>query len=118
MFQGHLSRLILALILACSAVAQQRSAEPQTRWKEYSYPKDGFAVIAPSSPDIHSDAVTPDVRVYRWQLGSGVTLSIHTGVRPNCVETLVQAREDLRKDADHGIPGSVRDLSLNGNSGL
>jgi hypothetical protein len=110
------SWLLLLLVLACGALAQKSTA-PQ--WKEYAYPDAGFAVTAPVSPRVYPDPKAPDVRIYRWELAPNVLFVIHSGNRPNCLQVVEKLKAALQSGETKGlVPGSMKDISLNGNPGV
>jgi hypothetical protein len=110
------SWLLLLLVLACGALAQKK-AGPQ--WKEYTYVEDNFAIRAPASPGIYPDPQASDVQIYRWALAPGVIFTVHSGVRPNCLNVLATFKSaSLKSKYGETIPGSIKDISLNGYKGL
>jgi hypothetical protein len=108
--------LLLLLVLVCGAWAQKAR---QSLWKEYVYPEDRFAIRAPASPRIYPDPQAPDVRIYHWDLAPLVVFTIHSGVRPNCLDVLATFKSSPAKSKyGEKIPGSMKDISLSGYKGL
>ena len=70
-----MSRLgIVAILLLTTVVNGQTGIKEQ--WKEYSFPKDKFAISAPSAPYLHADPDNLGVRVYSFQLDPNSRLAI------------------------------------------
>ncbi|HJX84269.1 MAG TPA: hypothetical protein VJ723_08000, partial [Candidatus Angelobacter sp.] len=113
MTQRTFIKFILLAFTLLGVLLAQKSAPPQEPWKEYSYPEDGFAITAPSAPDIHKETEAADVQVYTWRVASDIVLSVRTAIRPNCMKTL---QEPLPPDAYY--PGSLKRLFLDGNLGM
>lgn len=110
------SCLLLFLGLACGAPAQKNK---ESQWKEYTYVRDSFAIRAPGSPRIYPDPQASDVQIYRWELASQVIFTIHSGVRPNCLDVLAKMKNEPPKNQfGENVPGSMKDISLNGHKGL
>jgi hypothetical protein len=107
---------LLLLVSVCASLAQRNKPSP---WKEYAYPKDGFAITAPTSPGIHADPQSSDVQIYRWELAPNVVFVIHSGIRPNCTQVLLKLKDSAQKNQSQAfIAGSLKDISLSGYSGL
>lgn len=113
MTQRTFPAFILLVFMLFGVLFAQKGPQIQEQWKEYSYPEDGFAISAPSAPDIQKETEAADVRVYTWRVASDVSLSIRTAIRPNCMKTL---QEPLPPDAYY--PGSLKRLFLDGNLGM
>jgi len=108
--------LPLLLVLVCGALAQKTRQSP---WKDYAYPEDRFAIRAPASPSIYLDPLAPNVQIYHWDLAPLVVFTIHSGVRPNCLDVLATLKSSpLKSKYGEQIPGSMEDISLNGYKGL
>lgn len=110
------SCLLLLLVLGCGALAQKSK---ESQWKEYTYAEDNFAIRAPASPGISPDPQALDVQIYRWALAPEVLFTIHSGARPNCLDVLATLKSSpLKSKFGETIPGSMKDISLNGYKGL
>lgn len=108
--------LLLLWVWICGALAQKTK---QAQWKEYIYPEDKFAISALASPGIYPDPQASDVQIYRWELAPQVIFTIHTGIRPNCLNVLATLKSSPPKSRfGENVPGSMKDISLNGYKGL
>jgi hypothetical protein len=108
--------IFVIFLLAGILPAQQPS--PQ-QWKEYTFPADNFGIVAPSSPRTYPDPKAEAVRIYHWDLDPGVVLTLRTGVRPGCRDTLKRIKDSKEKDRPKAfVPGSIKDVSQNELPGL
>jgi hypothetical protein len=106
------------LLLAWFGGALAQKAR-KAQWKEYIYPEDNFAISAPASPGIYPDPQASDVHIYRWELAPQVIFTIHTGIRPNCLSVLATLKSSPPNSRfGENVPGSMKDISLNGYKGL
>lgn len=76
-------KTLAVFILQVSAVvwAQNNSA---TKWKEYVYSDNGFAMTLPSDPHPHKSSQMPNGTAYTVQLQAGVALSLHSMQAADC----------------------------------
>ena len=110
---------LFVITLATWFAAAQENTKAQQDWKEYRYPTHGFSISAPSSPDVSPDPQAADVTLYTWHPAFTVTYQVHVGIRQNCLGVLSQLKESLPKNRNQPLtPGSLKDISLNGNPGL
>jgi hypothetical protein len=108
-------------IPAICLVACMLQAQPQAplQWKEYIFPADNFAITTPSSPRIYPDPQRDEVRIYHWNLGPGIVLTLRAGIRPDCVDSLKRVKDYTEKDRPKAfVPGSIKDVSQSGLPGL
>ena len=113
------ARLFLITLMIVGATLAQNSKAGQ--WREFAYSQDGFAITAPSPPaDIHQDPNSPEVVVYAWRRGDDITITVRAAHRrQDCTQVLAKAKEGLPKNSDQPVtPGSIKDITLQGNSGL
>lgn len=98
------------------SVAQNKVAT----WKEYLYPEDGFAILLPDTPRKHPDANLPDTTAYSVNINPDYALTLRVRRESReCSAVLGQLREGVLTGKARGsIPSSLKDLSLNGQSGL
>jgi hypothetical protein len=123
MLHPHLMKMqrknlsIVAVWLLSCMLQAQKPDPPQ--WKEYTFPADNFAVTAPSSPQVYPDSQRDGVRIYRWDLGPGIILSLRAALRPDCRDTLKRIKDTKEQDQPKTIVrGSIKDVSQNGLEGL
>ncbi len=103
-------KLILLLLTIGSALFAQQARTDQ--WKVYKFPTDGFLIVAPSEPRIYPDPKISDLKIYHWDLASGVILTLRAGVRPDCQHSLEQMTAAVKRDQSGSfVPGSVKDVS-------
>jgi hypothetical protein len=113
----NLRNLPFLLLIMVGGIVAQKNQSPQ--WKEYTYQEDGFAISAPAPPGIDPDPQAADVRIYRWELAPNVLFTIHSGARPNCPNVLASLKNSpLKNQYGEDVPGSRKDISLNGNPGF
>ena len=108
---------IAAVCLISCMLQAQKPAPPE--WKEYSFPADNFAVTAPFSPRTYPDSQRDGVRIYHWDLGPGIILTLRAGLSMTCHDTLKKFKETINKDPRKtDVPGSLKDFSKQGLEGL
>ena len=108
---------IVAVCLLSCMLQAQKPDPPQ--WKEYTFPADNFAVTAPSSPLTYPDSQRNEVRIYHWDLGPGIILTLRAGHSTTCHDTLNKFKESIAKDPRKtDVPGSLKDVSKKGLEGL
>jgi len=115
MQRKHLSIIVICLL---SCLLQAQKPDPP-EWKEYTFPADNFAVTAPFSPQTYPDSQKEGVRIYHWDLGPRMILTLRAGLSTTCHDTLKKFREAIAKDPRQtDVPGSLKDVSKNGLEGL
>jgi hypothetical protein len=102
-------------------------AKPQ--WREYAYPKDGFAITLPEKPDPHKAPQFSDGTIYTVHFGRDVTFSLHVGTFPTgCGDVFDEYLTAVRRSIPQmkkgewtgsnpsfrGDPSSVRERDVEG----
>jgi hypothetical protein len=107
---GVLLKRLVAAILFTVALANCQTKE---QWKEYSFPKDGFAISAPSAPVVHPDPQNSEVRVYSFQFDPNTRLAIRVADwKIDCDAKLKQLKENAPPTSQ------LRELSLGKHIGI
>jgi hypothetical protein len=108
---------VVLFALSVSELAFAQHEEP--KWKEYTYPADGFALTAPTVPKPHDSSVLPGATAYAIELGANTGVMLKAKVTSDCSVFLARLKEGILagKAADVD-PSSLRDLSLDGQPGL
>ena len=84
-------------------------------WKEYVYPRDGFAITLPSPPSIWKDPDHPNTQ-YTLHPTSDVVISVSAaGEVEDCPGQLGSWKQGMR---DRWGPSSLKDVSLDGHAGF
>jgi hypothetical protein len=111
--------MLLIVVVSSSFLLTQGNKPSDSVWREYTYPADGFAISAPSQPNIHPDPQAADVAVYSWRFGTDAAGSVHAGVRPNCLEMIGAFKETLRTGTNkYGMRAVGKEISLEGHPGI
>lgn len=105
------------IILALAAAAQSQ----RQRWTEHTYPKDGFAISAPATVEVHEES--NGVRVYSIQVGRGSVFSIHVGetavAEMQCAAMLKSRHlRDQENQVQPIFPGTMKEINLSGHPGV
>jgi len=81
---------VFAAIAFCAVAQQQiQTTEPsQYAWREYTYPKEKFAITFPYAPETHPHRQYPEQTVYTVRFIQDVVLNIYGGLAPNCKANL------------------------------
>jgi len=110
--------LVVLVFFGRSNVSFAQSKEPT--WKEYSYPEDGFAIMLPHAPRKHPDKNIPDTTAYSVNINPdyAFTLRVRRNAR-DCNAVLDQLRGGVLSGKARGSnPSSLKNVTLNGHSGL
>ena len=93
-------RLVAGLVLV-SALAHAQRRIPPTKWKEYSFPADRFAITFPYEPTPHPDRVNVGVTVYTIRLTAEAAISIRVvRSKDECDARLRKAVGDFQPEAN------------------
>src|ERR1039457_2189576 len=76
-------KALAVFILQLSALVWAQNSSG-TKWKEYIYSDNGFAITLPSDPHPHKSSQMPDGTAYSVQLPTGTGLSLHTMQAADC----------------------------------
>ena len=113
-----LGKLIAPAVLVSSIGA---SGQQSANWKEYVFPKDGFALTSPSAPNPHPDMQLLDATAYTMgfpRTNEAITLRVlhqphDCSTYLNELKTGVQAGKQPGADAS-----SLKDISISGFPGV
>jgi hypothetical protein len=105
------------IILALAAAAQSQ----RQRWTEHTYPKDGFAISAPATVEVHEES--NGVRVYSIQVGRGSVFSIHVGEtgasEMQCAAMLKSKHlRDQENQTQPIFPNTMKGINISGHPGV
>ncbi len=127
------SALIAAMVVA-GGPARGQTAPPnptsthETRWKEYVYPDDGFAILAPDAPGRHKSSQVSDGNAYVFSLtdhSAALTVAnfpngcsaAFTQYLTSVRTTMKQLKEgtlDASKTGFRPDPSSVKEITVGG----
>jgi hypothetical protein len=98
------------------AVGQQENS----KWQEYVYPGDGFAITTPTAPKPQPSPALPGATAYPVQFkDENVFVVLRVKTTSNCIAFLSQYKENLLRGKDSEIdPASLKDLTLGGHPGF
>jgi hypothetical protein len=104
----------LVLLLSIPGSGQQSS-----RWKEFVFQLDKFAITAPGEPTTHSDAKNPEFTVYSIPMPDKIVLNLRVSNQSReCAPMLDQLADGARRGLDGMDPSSVKTISIDGNPGV
>lgn len=113
-------RSIVLLVFAISGLSfgQKENLE----WKKYTFPTDGFSLIAPELPKAHDSVVLRGATSYTIPLEGSDTLGVVLKVTKkagDCAEAISQLKERVRGRRDPSAEiVSAKDISLDGRPGF
>src|SRR5690242_19856734 len=107
-------RLLVVVMILCSALVAQNDRTKAAEWREYEYPDRGFAISGPFAPDIHPDMQAPDVTVYKWEWSPIFAAAVHAGVRPGCQQLLASVKNKSRDSGSKELT-STKEIAIDGN---
>jgi len=108
---------VVLFALSVSELAFGQQEEPI--WKEYTYPADGFALMAPAEPKPHDSPALPGATAYVVQLGADTGVVLKAKTTPDCSGVIPRLKESILVGKDASVDhSSLKDLSIDGQPGL
>jgi hypothetical protein len=103
-------------------LALAAAAQPQRqRWTEHTYPKDGFAISAPATVEVHEES--NGVRVYSIQVSRESLFSIHVGeTSASEMQCSTMLKDRHLRDQENQVqpifPGTMKEINISGHPGV